>query len=300
MAGDYRTDQTSGIAFLYADKAGLRHFLLADDIGSIHHMVMSDTSIVTIVPVKFSEEVDKYFSVFPKKDFEEIVYDKYTNSVYLSVEGNMPAPKDFTTILKLNYAGGNISSDSIVSVTKMDIKPASLFKKYVQANVAYEGMAVDENYLYLGLEGFQAGAFFADSTILFVVEKKSLSIVREISTSGLGIHTICGLYSDKNKSLYGIDRNNKKVFHLLLNDNLEVTESDTASIYTGIPGYFSLPYVASLESITIDNENNLYLVDDPWKTFFIPPGDVMAKLDNITGSNFKKFVPVIFKFKLIK
>jgi hypothetical protein len=108
------------------------------------------------------------------------------------------------------------------------------------------------------------------------------------------------LYSDKNKSLYGIDRNNKKVFHLVLNDNLDVTESDTTAIFTGIPGYNSIPYVASLESITIDNNNNLYLVDDPWKTFFIPPGDVMAKLDTVTGSNFKKFVPVIFKYRLIK
>jgi hypothetical protein len=298
--GDYHTDQTSGIAYINTDGKGFKNFLLADDTGVIHHLVLSENSIVNIKKVSVSAEVDDYFSVFPKKDFEEIVYDKYSNSVYLSVEGNLPAPKDFTGIFRLNFAGNNIFSDSIVSVTKLDIKPAALFTKYLSANIAYEGVSADENYLYLGLEGFQDGKFFADSTILFIVDKVSLSIVKEINTRSLGIHTICGLYSDKNKSLYGIDRNNKKVFHILFNDSMEIIETDTLPVSTNIPGYDSISYVASLESVTLDDEGNLYVVDDPWKTFFIPPQDVLSRLDDKTAGNFKKYIPVLFKFKQIK
>jgi hypothetical protein len=299
-AGDYHTDQTSGIAYLNTDKNGYKNFLLADDIGKIHHLVLSDTGVVSIRPVNLSDEVKNYFSVFPKEDFEDIIYDKYTNSVYLSVEGNLPSPADFTGIFRLNFAGNNVFSDSIISVTKLDIKPVSLFRKYLSANIAYEGITADENYLYLGLEGFQEGKLFADSTIIFVVNKKSLNIVKEINTKKYGIHTICGLYSDKNSSLYGIDRNNKKIFHLLLNDEIEITNADTVSISTGIPGYSTIPYVASLESITLDEDGNIYMVDDPWKTFFIPPDDVLGRLDTNTVANFKKYIPVIFKFNQIK
>lgn len=299
VLGDYSTDQTSGIAFIKTDERGYKNFLLADDIGVIHHLILSNDSIISLNKVSLSSELEDFFSVFPKKDFEEIIYDKYSNAVYLSVEGNLPAPEKFAGIFKLNFAQNNVLSDSIISVTKLDIKPNALFTKYLANNVSYEGVAVDENYLYLGLEGFQDGNFFADSTILFIVDKISLSIVKEISTKEVGISTICGLYAEENKSLFGIDRNNKKAFHILFNDDMDITEVDTVSVLTNIPQYDTINYVASLESITKDDEGNFYLIDDPWKTFFIPPQDVLSRLDNKTAASFKKFTPILYKFKQI-
>lgn len=147
VLGDYSTDQTSGIAFIKTDERGYKNFLLADDIGVIHHLILSNDSIISLNKVSLSSELEDFFSVFPKKDFEEIIYDKYSNAVYLSVEGNLPAPEKFAGIFKLNFAQNNVLSDSIISVTKLDIKPNALFTKYLANNVSYEGVAVDENYL---------------------------------------------------------------------------------------------------------------------------------------------------------
>ena len=50
----------------------------------------------------------------------------------------------------------------------------------VAANVGYEGLAVDENNFYLGLEGIVNNGNFADSTFIFVVDKQSLIIKKKI------------------------------------------------------------------------------------------------------------------------
>ncbi|MFO7447193.1 MAG: hypothetical protein R6W90_12560 [Ignavibacteriaceae bacterium] len=291
--------QTSGIAFIETDSSGNKIFLMADDIGAVNRIVINDTSIVSINNIFLSENVRESLARFSKLDFEEILYDKYTGSVYIFIEGNMPDPIENSGIFKLNFAGNNIYSDTISSVEELNITPRSLFRMYLGDNVGYEGMAADENYFYLGLEGFPENNIFADSTVLFVVDKSSLKIVKEINTKALGIYTICGLYSDKNRSVYGVDRNNKKVFHLVLDEKLNVTSDALTDITTGIPGYPSLDYVASFESITMDDDKALYLIVDPWKRYYIPPDEVLKQLDEKTINNFKKYIPVIYKYKLI-
>ena len=67
-------------------------------------------------------------------------------------------------------------------------------------------------------------------------------------------------------------------------------------IKTVVPGYNQFEYIGSLESITINNNGFLFLVDDPWHTFFIPPTEILNQLDNTTIKNFKDFIPIIYKF----
>jgi hypothetical protein len=298
-AGDYATSQTSGTFFLGADKDGNKNFLLADDIGKIHHFKIKDDTVFSFSPIYFSENVKAFLDTFPKWDFEEIIYDKYTNSTYLSIEGNNPDPKKYVGIYKIIFQNNNVYSDSIVGIEKLHIKPESLFLKYVANNIGYEGLAIDKNYFYLGLEGFSESGIFADSTFLFMVDKKNLQIIKQINSKPFDIHTICGLYSDKDNSLWGVDRNSKKIFHITFDNSLEIKSFGITEIPTNIPAYPQFDYVAALESITIDNEKNIYLVDDPWKTFYVPAQAVLAKLDSTTVKNFKKFVPTIFKFKLV-
>ena len=291
--------QTSGIAFI-GQKNNAKHFLLADDIGLIHHLKIENDTVFTITPVHFSPEFQKYLEKFPKKDFEEITYFPKDNSVYLSIEGNNPDPAEFTKIIKLKFFNNDVFSDSIVSFSQIEFKPYPLFTKYVRNNIAYEGLAVDDHYLYLGLEGFSEKGVFADSTFIFVVDKSNGSIIKQINTKNLGIGTISGLFSDKNNSLYGIDRNGKKLFHIELDNSLEVNYFSLTKVTSSIPGYKNLDYVASLESVTIDNENNIYLVDDPWPRFYVPDNSTLVKLDQTTIMNFKSFVPIIYRFKLNK
>ncbi len=296
----FEADQTSGITFINQTPDGSRHFLLADDTGGILHLTISGDTISMLKPVKFSETFQAYIDTFPKADFEEIVYDKKNNKVYLSIEGNGQHPEYFAGIYLLSFKNNNVLSDTLESIQKISFTPVEEFQKYLANNIGYEGLAEDDNYFYLGLEGFTQGKLFADSTVLFVAEKNSHKIIKQINTGPLGIHTICGLFSDRNNSLYGVDRNNKTFFHLLFDDRLNVIDTALVKIKTNIPSYNSFDYVASIESITMDQDKNVYMIDDPWKMFFIPSKEIIDQLDSLTVDRFRNFVPVIYKYSLTK
>ncbi len=293
-SGSFHSDQTSGIAFIN-NKNGIKNFLLADDIGKIRILSIAKDTLFSFQQIVFSDSLKGYLKIFPKADFEEITFDKYTGNLYVSIEGDGKNFKNLVGIYKMNFNNNDIFSDTLLSIQKLKIKPESLFLKYVKNNIGYEGLAADKNYLYLGLEGFVEDGIYADSTVIFVVDKKSLKIIKEINTKNLGIHTACGLYSDKDYSLYGIDRNNKKIFHLDLDKDLNVMEAKLFKMTTTIPNY-KYEYVAAPESITMDDEHNLYLTDDPFKQFFVPSDEILSKLDTNTVNNFKEYIPVIFKY----
>ncbi len=288
------TNQTSGMIFLNATE-NQKNFLLADDIGDIYFFSIKNDTIFSFKKVDFSNKVKKFFKDFVKKDFEDITYDKYNNEFYISVEGNKPKTKEEVGIYQLDF-DENFSKIKIVK--KVDIKPKDKFLKYVDDNVGYEGLAVDENYFYLGLEGFSKKNLFSDSTIILVVDKKEKRIIKEISTKTVGIQTICGLYADKNHSLWGVDRNNRKIFHLSLNRNLDIETNEIYDFEPCIPKFKNYPYVAAIESITLDDDNNIYITDDPWKEFFIPNKTILSYLDQETVKNFGNYIPVIYKFNI--
>ena len=106
------------------------------------------------------------------------------------------------------------------------------------------------------------------------------------------------MFSDEDYSLWGIDRNNRKIFHILFDENFNILTSSKFDGVTFIPGYHNLNYSPSYESITIDDEDNIYIVDDPWKEVFIPDQEILDKLDNETINNFKEYIPIIFKYKI--
>lgn len=83
---------------------------------------------------------------------------------------------------------------------------------------------MDNNYFYLGLEGFQNNHQFADSSIIYIANKSDMKIVKQVSTKSLGIHTICGLFSDKNYSIWGVDRNSRKIFHITFNQDFTIQD----------------------------------------------------------------------------
>lgn len=296
--GNYSTDQTSSINFIGSVNNNTKEFLLADDIGKLHHLKITNDTVFHFTDIYLTPSVQTYLDSFPKKDFEEIVYDKYSDNVYLSIEGNGKNFKNFVGIYNITFKNNYVFNDTINEIEKINIEPKNLFLKYTDNNIGYEGVAVDSNYLYLGLEGFQEKGIFADSTLIFIVNKRNYKIIKQINTKPLGIYTVCGLYSDKNNSLYGIDRNNKTAFHFNLDSNLEVQNLSLFKLESTIPNYSKYDYVASLEGISFDDSGNIYFVDDPWKTYFVPSQEILSKLDPETIENFKNFVPVIFKYHI--
>jgi len=301
----YSGNQTSGIAFIGLDKSGNKSFLIADDIGEIYRFTIEqDTEPAfpagrfVLTPINFSSNVQTFLDTFPKKDFEEILFDRHTNSVYLSIEGNNPNPKNFAGIYKIYFKNGDVHSDSINLMEKLNIVPDEIFKKFISDNIGYEGLAADEKYFYLGLEGFSDKGVFSDSTIILIVDKNDMKIVKEISTKLFSIYTICGLFSDSAYSLYGIDRNNKSLFRIKFDEKLNIISYAATKIETNIPNFPSIDYVASIEAVTMDDEKNIFMTDDPWKQYFIPSQEILNKLDSNTTLNFKNYIPIIHKFKI--
>ncbi len=295
---DSRTDQTSGITFIKADSCG-KYFLLADDIGKIHSLLIRNDNSFEIKTIAFSDSAEKFVAGLPKADFEEIVFDPVTSSVYLSIEGNGNNFKNYVGIYKLHFVNDKFPYKEISYFEKINFTPTKLFYEYTDKNIGYEGLAVDSNYFYLGLEGFVTNYQFADSTLIFIANKSDHNIINQIDTKNLGIHTVCGLFSDKDYSLWGIDRNQCKIFHIELDKNLNVSNSNLFDCSTKMPGYPELNYRPSLESITMDNKKNLYLVDDPWKEVYVPEQSILDKLDSSTIQKYKEYIPIIFKYKII-
>jgi hypothetical protein len=288
------SDQTSGITFLRSEDKG-KEFFIADDSGFLRRVTISQDTEFTIRDLVLAPDIDAYFSKFPKKDFEEIAYDRYTGKVYLSVEGDGPNFKEWVGIFELSFAGNSIYNDTITAAKKLFFKPYDVLIKYTADNIGFEGFTMDEHYFYAGLEGFQTGREFADSTYLYVISKKTEEIVKIIPTKPLGIHTMCGLFSTENGKLLVMDRNQAKLFYVGIDKDLNA--SVLASIVTpsAIPGYLQYPYTHSLESVTVDDEQNIYLTDDPWKSRFIPPSKIFNALDKKTQDCFRDFIPVIYK-----
>ncbi len=298
--GIQRTSQTSGIAFLGIDKNYAKSFLLADDMGELHHLKISSDTLFNISPVVFENNVKKFLAPFPKADFEDLAYDRSENKMYLSIEGDGKDYQKFAGIYRLEFKNDNVFADTVINISRVDIKPDQLFYKFVKNNIGYEGIAVDENYVYLGLEGIINEGVFTDSTVIYIVDKKNMNIVKTQNTKPLNIHSISGLFSDANYSVYGIDRNFKDLFHITFDKNFNVRGLAHKKLKSEIPGYHEFNYVAALESITMDNSRNIYLTDDPWKEFFVPSKEILNKLDSTTVQNFKTYVPIIFKYKLEK
>ena len=293
----YHTSQTSGITFLSKSDNGTMQFLLADDIGKIHRFFIKDDTLFSFSEIKFSKEITDYFADFPKLDFEEIYFDKFPGNVYLTIEGNGENHLLYHGIYSLKFKENDIYQDSIIGIQKLVFQPQELFYESLKKNIGYEGFTADENYFYLSLENVQTDdGNFSGKTIIRVADKKSLSIIKEISTENLGIGTICGLYSDANYSLWGIDRNSKRVFKLVFDEYFNIEDFIFFEIETVIPRYNNLGYVGSLESITIAVDKFLYMVDDPWQAYFIPQNEILNQIDETSKQNFRNFIPVIYKF----
>jgi hypothetical protein len=295
--GDVRTDQTSGITFIKSE-GRTKYFFVADDIGAIYLLEIKDSLISGITKINFSDSVNQFLSTFPKKDFEEIVFDKVDSTFYLSIEGNGSEFNKYVGIYIIGFAKNIFPFSTINSLEKIKFVPEDLFYKYTNYNIGYEGFAADSNYFYLGLESLTGNKMFDDSTFIFIANKLDKKIFKTISTKALGIFSVCGLFSDKNYSLWGVDRNGRKIFHILFDEEFGIKFFSKYDFKTVIPNYKKLNYTAALESITMDDENNLYLIDDPFKEVFIPAKEVLDSLDDETVKNFINYVPVIFKYNL--
>jgi len=303
-AGNH-TEQTSGIYYL--GKTGDETiFLTCDDIGKINKLIINESITppsIKIVEIGLSNNVLKVFTSFRKKDFEDISFDKEKNKVYLSVEGyafDKKNPMEFKNhegIYELSCNNDALHFDSLLTITKLDL-PEKIFE-YTQDNVGMEGLTLTDNYFFFGLENCRNNVSnFTDSTFLYILNRKTNDL-KIIPTRKLFISSICGLYAKSDYELFGIDRNARSMFRILFNPDFAIENVELLQIDLSIPNHPDINQILGVapESITIDDQNNIYVTVDPWKDYYKPDLQDSKKLNEKEKEYFENAVPIIYKFE---
>lgn len=293
--GDYFPQQTSGMAYIGTSGNGGQVFITCDDKEAIHLLTVTDGKF-RIEPVILNPAITDTFPAKIKLDFEDIAWDRWRKRAYISIEPYSKYRQMFG-IYELQFRNDDIFSLEVTGMKRLDITPDSLFREHVKDNVGYEGLAVDENYLYLGLEGIPRSEKEFDGGLIRVVDKRTLKIVATLLLDSLGINTVTGLAMGNDGSLWGTDRNRLAFFNLKIDNKFHVTNVRVFPVSNYIPGYHQFRYAAAIEAIGIDGNGMVYLIDDPFTKEFVPVDNILRKLDSTTAQRFRDLVPVIYCYK---
>ncbi|MBK8551890.1 MAG: hypothetical protein IPL53_12805 [Ignavibacteria bacterium] len=300
-----RTDQTSGLCYV-GESDGKKVFISADDIGKINRLTIDeriDPPDLEINEIAFSEEVKSLFQKFKKKDMEDITFDKLNNKILLSIEGHEYSSLDPQIyrkkegIYEITFNKDILTFDSILTIKRLNL-PEEVYR-HTFDNIGFEGFAATDNYFFLGLENYQVnGTEFSDSTILYIANRKT-NEVKTIGTRDLKISTICGLYATDDHTIYGIDRNRRSMFYIKFNEDFTVNKSEIMEMSLPIPFHKEIDMIVGIapESITFDDEGNIYVAIDPWQNFYKPDIASKKKLSDAELKNFYEGVPIMYKYK---
>ena len=300
-----RTDQTSGLSYVGMND-GKKIFISADDVGKINRLTI-DESInppgIEITEIAYSDEVNTLFDKFKRKDMEDIFYDKINDKIMLSIEGHEYSSLDPEIyrkkegIYEITFNNDILTFDSILTIKRMKL-PDEVYM-HTTDNIGFEGFSATENYLFLGLENYQtANNEFTDSTVLYIVDR-STGELKNVGTKTLKITSISGLYAPDDQTLYGIDRNRRNMFYIKFNEDFSVNKSETMIMDLSIPLHDDINTILGIapESITFDDDGDIYVSIDPWQKLYKPNVADKKKLSDAELKNFYDGVPMLYKFK---
>ncbi|MBX7046931.1 MAG: hypothetical protein K1X86_13960 [Ignavibacteria bacterium] len=299
--------QTSGLFYL-GRQGQKKFFLSANDNGRIDRISLDES----FSPPKFDGQVlhfevastAKFFAELAKMDFEDIVYDKVTNRILVSIEGN----SDFVPPRRVSYQKTEglyelefnktiLDCDTLKKVKKIPL-PEELFL-YTNDNVTFEGFAITDNHIYLGLENItDVNSQFSDSTYLYIMDRNTRAI-KKISSKLFNVRSITGLCAKDDFTLYGVDRESKKLFYVKFNPDFSIKEHKEKPFDLPMPGHpdFSMDKMTGVEAIAVDDEGNIYTDVDPWSDLYKPDLTPKALLSEEEKINITKLIPVLYKYK---
>jgi hypothetical protein len=302
--------QTSGLFFI-GREGKKKLFLSANDNGRIDRISIDDS----FSPPKFDTQVlhfqfsstAYFFQHFAKIDFEDIVYDRVTNKILVSIEGdngiNDLQPPQYTNykntegVYELSFNKTITDCDTLMNIRKLPM-PENIFK-FTNDNIAFEGMGITDNYYFLGLENAtDTNSQSSDSTYLYIVERKTNN-VKTITTKKLGIRSITGLCAQGDFKLYGIDREAKKIFCIFFESDFSIKKVMTKSFELPMPDHsdISMDKMTGVEAIALDDEGFIYTDIDPWSHLYKPNLTLKSFLSDEEKSNLVKLIPVFYKYK---
>lgn len=305
-ASGNRTDQTSGMTYAGSEN-GYKTFVACDDIGKINRIRVNENvnpPALEITEIKYSAEVQTLFDKFKKVDMEDIYYDSANSKIYLSIEGHEYSSydpeiyKNKEGVYELTYNKDILTFDSVLTIRRLKL-PKEVYR-YTFDNVSFEGIALTEKYLYLGLENLQDSAdTFTDSTMIYIIDRKTKELVKTINTREEKISTICGLYAVDDYNLIGVDRNTRRMFYITFDEEFNIINTDLEEMDLMIPGHKDINKILGIavESVTMDEDGNIYCSTDPWKDFYKPDLTERKRLSQEELNNFLENVPIMYKFK---
>jgi len=300
-----RTIQTSGLFYVGMNE-GKKIFISCDDIGKINRLSVDENinpPNIQITEISFSGQVNTLFQKFKKRDMEDIYYDSINNKILLSIEGHEYSSYDPEIyrnkegIYEITFNKDILTFDTLITIRRMKL-PQNVYAHTFE-NISFEGFSATKNYFFLGLENLQPkGDGFSDSTILYILNRKTNEL-KSITTGELEISTICGLYSVDDHNIYGIDRNRKNMFYIKFNPDFTVEKSVVKKMDLSVPMHPDMNNIIGIapESITFDNEGNIYVATDPWKDIYKPDIEERKRLSTEELENFYTFIPMMYKFK---
>ena len=307
----FYSQQTSGLFFI-GREGSKRFFLSANDNGRIDRISIDDSYITPRFDVQVLHfEVSStaiFFQSFAKMDFEDIVYDKLTNKIFVSMEGinggnDLSPPTQFATfdktegVYELSFNKTILDCDTLKNIRKLPMPPIT--HQYINDNVGFEGMSVSDNFFYLGLENISnAKALFSDSTYLYIINRKT-DDVKIISSKLFDVKSISGLCAVDDFTLCGVDRDAKKIFYIEFNPDFTIKKTDSRPFELTFPGHedISLDRMAGMEAIALDAEGFIYTDIDPWSDLYTINFTPKIFLTQEDKYNISKRIPVMYKYK---
>lgn len=299
-----QTRQTSGLCFTGSD-GNVKRFISCDDIGVVNRLEIDESGTeprVRIYPVEYSQQIRDLFAKFKKTDMEEIMFDPHNNRILLSIEGHEYSSNDPMIyrqkegIYELTFNKDISSFDTLLTIKRLAL-PEEIYK-FTFDNIGFEGFSATKDFFYIGLENYQKdNEQFTDSTFLYVVNRRSGS-VRTISTKEHEVSSISGLYAADDRTLYGIDRNRRIMFMLKFDDDHNIVSSERKALELGVPGFRDMTNIPGIapESVTMDDRGSFYIAIDPWLAFYRPDLAQRKLLGEEAEFNFKKEIPIMYKF----
>ncbi len=301
------TQQTSGLAFVGRRDDGSAVFLAVDDEGALWRLAVAEPgAAIRLDPIPFTGAAAEALARFPKKDLEGIAYCPATMRVLVSIEGNAPRgeagddrdrgaePDDFRKSLGVFVAvldpPDPLDASRVVGLERLPLAHWAAASRPATPNRGFEGIAVREDTLLLGLEGVLVGEEgFADSTMIDVFDLGARTL-RAFSTRSLGIVSVTGLEVGRGGRWYGVDRNQATLFAFRIGaGGIE----DFESVPLALPGVRGVPYnLPCAESIALDDSGAIWIAIDPW----IYEPTTRAGLSAHDVMNYETKVPMLYKF----
>ncbi len=311
------TQQTSGLAFVGRRDDGSAVFLAADDEGALWRLTVGEPDgTIRLDPIPFTGAAGESLARFPKKDLEGIAYCPTTMRVLVSIEGNAPrdgAPRDrvpgdgrrardesaerddfrewlgvFVAILDRSDP---LDASRVIGLERLPLAHWAEASRPATKNRGFEGIAVREDTLLLGLEGLLVGEDgFADSTMIDVFDLGARTF-RAFSTRPLGLVSVTGLDVGRAGRWYGIDRNQATLFSFRIGES---GIADFQSVPLALLGVRGVPYsLPCAESIALDDSGAIWIAIDPW----IYEPTTRAGLTAHDVKNYAAKVPMLYKFE---